>query len=96
MVRMVISTRHPCVRKLLFNPHDKLNALSSPLMTELDAAHHEAAADPDVSVVVPRALLALPSMAAGQDPRAARIGPGGLGGGEWISGTPCRRTARRP
>ena len=44
----------PGVRQLLFNRPDKLNALSSPLMAEFDAALDAAATDPDVRVLVLR------------------------------------------
>ncbi|MDJ0686827.1 MAG: enoyl-CoA hydratase-related protein [Alphaproteobacteria bacterium] len=44
----------PGVRQFLFNRPDKLNALSSPLMAELDAAIDAAAADPAVRVLVLR------------------------------------------
>lgn len=44
----------PGVVQLLFNRPDKLNALSTPLMAEFDAALDEAARDPDVRVLVLR------------------------------------------
>jgi enoyl-CoA hydratase/carnithine racemase len=42
------------VRQLLFNRPEKLNALSTPLMREFEAALEEAAADPAVRVIVLR------------------------------------------
>ena len=44
----------PGVRQLVFNRPDKLNALSSPLMAEFDAALDAVAADPEVRVLVLR------------------------------------------
>jgi enoyl-CoA hydratase len=44
----------PGVRQLLFNRPEKLNALSTPMMTEFDAALDEAAMDPSVRVLVLR------------------------------------------
>lgn len=49
-----ISDLHPGVRQLLFNRADKLNALSSQLMEEFDAALDAAAIDPSVRVLVLR------------------------------------------
>lgn len=49
-----ISDLHPGIRQLLFNRPEKLNALSSPLMVEFEAALDAAAADPDVRVIVLR------------------------------------------
>lgn len=48
------SDLHVGVRQLLFNRPDKLNALSTPLMAEFDAALDTIAADPAVRVVVLR------------------------------------------
>ena len=45
---------HPGVRQLLFNRPEKLNALSSPLMEQFDAALDAAAEDKDVRVIVLR------------------------------------------
>ena len=42
------------VRQLLFNRPDKLNALSTPLMEQFDAAIDAASADPEVRVIVLR------------------------------------------
>lgn len=44
----------PGIRQILFNRPEKLNALSTPLMREFEAALDDAAADPDVRVVVLR------------------------------------------
>lgn len=44
----------PGVRQILFNRPDKLNALSTPLMQEFEAALDAAAADPTVRVIVLR------------------------------------------
>ena len=44
----------PRVRQLTFNRPDKLNALSTPLMAEFDAALDSAAEDPSVRVLVLR------------------------------------------
>lgn len=44
----------PGVRQLLFNRPDKLNALSTPMMAELEAALDAAATDPAVRVLVLR------------------------------------------
>jgi enoyl-CoA hydratase len=44
----------PGVRQLLFNRPEKLNALSTPLISEFDAALDEAAADATVRVIVLR------------------------------------------
>ncbi|WP_331377008.1 enoyl-CoA hydratase/isomerase family protein [Sinorhizobium chiapasense] len=44
----------PGVRQILFNRPDKLNALSTPLMREFESALEEAAADPEVRVIVLR------------------------------------------
>lgn len=49
-----ISDLHPGIRQLLFNRPEKLNALSSALMAEFEAALDAAAADPDVRVIVLR------------------------------------------
>ena len=54
MALIEISKLHPGVRQLLFNRPDKLNALSTPLMQEFDAALDAAAADPVVRVLVLR------------------------------------------
>ncbi|MEL6207930.1 MAG: enoyl-CoA hydratase-related protein, partial [Pseudomonadota bacterium] len=54
MALVEISELHPGVRQLLFNRPDKLNALSSPLMAEFDAALDDAARDPNVRVLVLR------------------------------------------
>ncbi|MEM6381415.1 MAG: enoyl-CoA hydratase/isomerase family protein [Pseudomonadota bacterium] len=48
------SELHPGVRQLLFNRPDKLNALSTNLMVQFDAALDAAAADPKVRVLVLR------------------------------------------
>lgn len=53
MVLIETSELHPGVRQLTFNRPDKLNALSTPLMAEFDAAL-DAAADPAVRVLVLR------------------------------------------
>lgn len=54
MALIEISELHPGVRQLLFNRPEKLNALSTPLMAELDAALNAVAADPAVRVLVLR------------------------------------------
>ena len=54
MALIEISELHPGVRQLMFNRPDKLNALSTPLMAEFDAALDAAAADPAVRVLVLR------------------------------------------
>jgi enoyl-CoA hydratase len=54
MALIEISDLHPGIRQLLFNRPDKLNALSSPLMVEFEAALDAAAADPAVRVLVLR------------------------------------------
>jgi enoyl-CoA hydratase len=57
MIRMALIEVHdlqPGVRQLTFNRPDKLNALSSPLMSEFDAALDAAAADAGVRVLVLR------------------------------------------
>jgi len=54
MALIEISELHPGVRQLTFNRPDKLNALSTPLMVEFDAALDAAAVDPDVRVLVLR------------------------------------------
>lgn len=54
MALIEISHLQPGVRQLTFNRPDKLNALSTPLMVELDAALDAAAADLDVRVLVLR------------------------------------------
>lgn len=54
MALIEISELHSGVRQLLFNRPDKLNALSTPLMAEFDAALDAAAADRLVRVVVLR------------------------------------------
>lgn len=54
MALVEISDLLPGVRHLLFNRPDKLNALSSALMAEFDAALDVAADDPDVRVLVLR------------------------------------------
>lgn len=54
MALIEISELHPGVRQLMFNRPDKLNALSTPLMAEFDAALDDAAADPAVRVLVLR------------------------------------------
>lgn len=51
MALIETSELHPGVRRLTFNRPDKLNALSSPLMAEFDAAL-DASADPEVRVLV--------------------------------------------
>ncbi|ROU02604.1 enoyl-CoA hydratase/isomerase family protein [Histidinibacterium lentulum] len=53
MALIETSELHPGVRQLTFNRPDKLNALSTPLMAEFDAAL-DAAADPAVRVLVLR------------------------------------------
>jgi len=54
MALIEISDLHPGVRQLLFNRPEKLNALSSPLMAEFDAALDAAEADDDVRVLILR------------------------------------------
>lgn len=54
MALIEISELHPGVRQLMFNRPDKLNALSTPVMEEFDAALDDAAADPGVRVLVLR------------------------------------------
>ena len=54
MALINISELHPGVRQLTFNRPDKLNALSTPLMAEFDAALDSAAEDPSVRVLVLR------------------------------------------
>ena len=54
MALVEISDLHPGVRQLLFNRPEKLNALSTPLMAEFDAALDAAAADTSVRVLVLR------------------------------------------
>lgn len=54
MALIEIDALHPGVRQLTFNRPNKLNALSTPLMAEFDAALDAAAADPDVRVLVLR------------------------------------------
>ena len=54
MALIEISELLPGVRQLLFNRPEKLNALSSPMLAEFDAALAAAAADPDVRVLVLR------------------------------------------
>ncbi|MEM8591315.1 MAG: enoyl-CoA hydratase/isomerase family protein [Pseudomonadota bacterium] len=54
MALIEISELHAGVRQLLFNRPDKLNALSTLLMEEFDAALDAAATDPAVRVVVLR------------------------------------------
>ncbi len=54
MALIEISDLMPGVRQLIFNRPDKLNALSTPLMAELDEALDAAAEDTDVRVVVLR------------------------------------------
>lgn len=54
MALILISDLEPGIRQLMFNRPEKLNALSSPLMVEFEAALDAAAADPDVRVVVLR------------------------------------------
>ena len=54
MALIEISELQSGVRQLLFNRPDKLNALSTPLMQEFDAALDAAAADPAVRVIVLR------------------------------------------
>ncbi len=49
-----ISDLMPGVRQLLFNRPDKLNALSTPLMAEFDAALDAAAREPEVRVLILR------------------------------------------
>lgn len=49
-----ISELMPGVRQLLFNRPDKLNALSTPLMAEFDAALDAAAQEPEVRVLILR------------------------------------------
>ncbi len=54
MALIEISDLAPGIRQLLFNRPDKLNALSTPLMGEFDAALDAAAEDPEVRVIVLR------------------------------------------
>jgi len=54
MALIAISDLLPGVRQLTFNRPDKLNALSSAMMVEFDAALDDAAADPEVRVLVLR------------------------------------------
>lgn len=54
MALIDITELHPGVRQLTFNRPDKLNALSSPLMAEFDAALDAAEADPACRVLVLR------------------------------------------
>lgn len=54
MALLEISELHPGVRQLLFNRPDKLNALSTELMAQFDAALDALAADPNVRVIVLR------------------------------------------
>lgn len=54
MALIEIHDLHPGVRQLTFNRPDKLNALSTPLMAEFDAALDAAASDPSVRVLVLR------------------------------------------
>lgn len=54
MALIDISDICPGVRQVMFNRPDKLNALSTPLMVEFDAALDAAATDPAVRVVVLR------------------------------------------
>ncbi|MEM8849167.1 MAG: enoyl-CoA hydratase/isomerase family protein [Pseudomonadota bacterium] len=54
MALLEISDLMPGVRQFLFNRPDKLNALSTPLMTEFDAALDAATDDPDVRILVLR------------------------------------------
>ncbi len=54
MALIELSELHEGVRQFLFNRPDKMNALSSPLMEEFDAALDDAAADPAVRVLVLR------------------------------------------
>ena len=54
MALIEISELHTGVLQLTFNRPDKLNALSTPLMAEFDAALDAAAEDPNVRVLVLR------------------------------------------
>lgn len=54
MALIEITELQPGVRQLLFNRPDKLNALSTPLMAEFDAALDAAIEDPEVRVLVLR------------------------------------------
>ena len=54
MALIEISELHPSVQQLTFNRPEKLNALSSSLMIQFDAALDAAAAEPEVRVLVLR------------------------------------------